>query len=186
MKRENMVQNNEMRYAIIRALNQMAHYTDYDKLKVIDICKKGGVSRATFYRYFYNIDDAVFWLWDECNDMSLYKMGNPYGWKEAKMLQFEEMLKYKDLFIKAFSQSEFSFITDYGQERILTELCKNVTEIHHYEMSSDEYKELEYFTFGGCFMFTKWVSNGMKESPKFITEIFGRLIPPFIKELFGE
>lgn len=179
-------QNLDTRYAIINGLNQLSKTIPYDKIRIMDICKASGVSRATFYRLFYNIDDIVYWLWDECNSNSLYKMGNPYGWKTAKIMQFNEMLKYKDLFINAFTESKFSFITGYGQERILDELSNTIKSVYHYEMTEQEYLELEYFTYGGCYMFTKWVGNGMQESPEVMAGIFGNLILQFVKDLFGE
>jgi len=181
-----MNRQDETRYDIVKGLSRLLEHQSFDSVRVNDLCRESGVSRATFYRCFYNISDAVSWLWDECNRQSLYKMGNPYGWREAHILQFSTMMEYRNIFLKAYATSEFPSIALYGRQNILREVTKNLVENHQYVMNEDEAFELEYYIYGCSYMFTKWVIGGMKQSPEYMTDFFGRMIPPFLKDLIGE
>ena len=122
----------------------------------------------------------------KCNSDSLYKMGNPYGWRQAHTLQFQLVYDYKDLFIPAFEESEFTFVTTYGAQSVLREITRNITEVYNYVMSDKEQFELQYFNYGCSYMFSKWAQNGMTQSPEEMADYFGRLVPPFLKNLIGE
>ena len=176
----------ETRMAIVEGINKLSAIKKFSDIRISDICTESGVSRATFYRSFYNALDVVYWLWDKCNSDSLYKMGNPYGWRQAHTLQFQLVYDYKDLFIPAFEESEFTFFTTYGAQSVLREITRNITEVYNYVMSDKEQFELQYFNYGCSYMFSKWAQNGMTQSPEEMADYFGRLVPPFLKNLIGE
>ena len=174
------------RMNIVNGVNSLLLTRDIDKIRVIDVCEASGVSRATFYRYFYDIIDVAYWLWDELNTESLYRMGNPLGWREAHIRQFKGIAEYRVFFARAFGTRGYISICDYGGQKILKALTHNITNVKGYNMNEKEKFELEYFVCGCSHMFAKWVHDGMIQSPEEMAEFFGRFIPPFLKKICGE
>ena len=176
----------ETRMKIVDGMYPLVLSQDIDKIKVVDICKRSGVSRATFYRSFYDAIDVVHWLWDELNTESLYLMGNPLGWRVAHIRQFSLLSEYRAFFERAFRSREYFSVSEYGGQKILQALMYNICEVKGYTMTDQEKFELEYYVCGCTHMFAKWGREGMKQSPEEMTDLFGRLIPPFVKNLCGE
>lgn len=176
----------ETRMKIVNGMYPLILTQDIDKIKVVDICKRSGVSRSTFYRCFYDVMDVAYWLWDELNAESLYCMGNPLGWREAHIRQFSLLSEYRTFFGRAFRAREYFSVTEYGGQKILQALRYNIGEAKGYRMTDHEKFELEYYVCGCTYMFAKWGREGMKQSPEEMAELFGRFIPPFLKNLCGE
>lgn len=177
---------NKTRMEIVRGAHSLLLTQDIDKIKVTEICKASGVSRATFYRYFYDVIDVAYWLWDELNAESLYRMGNPLGWREAHIRQFSLVSQYRTLFERAFRTRDYISVSEYGGQKIRQALLRNISEVKGYNMTERERFELEYYVCGCTYMFAKWVMEGMKQPPDEMADFFGWLIPPFLKNLCGE
>lgn len=52
------------KFYIIQALFKLMNKEDYEKISIVDICKKAGVGRATFYRHFKNKEDIIIYYFD--------------------------------------------------------------------------------------------------------------------------
>lgn len=181
-----MNRNRGTRMKVVNGLSLLLETKTIADIRISDVCEKSGVSRATFYRYFYNVTDVAFWLWDECNYEHFYKMGNPYGWRQAHLMQFSTVLKYKTFFMKAFTNNDYDSVTVYSARKILRNLAQTITEVKGYEMNDQEQFELEYYVCGCSYMFSKWAREGMLQSPEQMTEFFGHSIPIFFKKLCEE
>jgi len=176
----------ETRMRIVDGTRALLSTCDVDKIKVVSICEASGVSRATFYRYFYDVIDVAYWLWDELNAESLYRMGNPLGWREAHIRQFQYISNYRLFFERSFSTRDFIPVSVYGGAKIRLALLKNIADVKGYQMTERERMEFEYYVCGCTYMFAKWVKDGMKQAPEDMADLFGWYIPPFLKELCGE
>ncbi|NCB50776.1 MAG: TetR family transcriptional regulator [Clostridia bacterium] len=176
----------ETRMRIVDGTMSLLSKCDVDKIKVVSICEASGVSRATFYRYFYDVIDVAYWLWDELNAKSLYRMGNPLGWHEAHIRQFQLVSEYRLFFERSFSTRDYISVSVYGGRKIRTALLENINEVKGYKMTERERFEFEYYVCGCTYMFAKWVQAGMNELPEEMADLFGRFIPPFLKELCGK
>lgn len=175
-----------VRMKIVGGARSLLLTRDIDKIRVTDICEASGVSRATFYRYFYGVIDVAYWLWDALNAESLYKMGNPLGWREAHIRQFSLVSEYRVFFGRAFGTRDYIPVSAYGGQKILQALLRNITDVKGYKMSERERFEVEFYVCGCTHMFAKWVQEGMKQPPEEMADFFGRFIPPFLKDLCGE
>ena len=64
------------RQCIGDALLALMEEMPYEQISISDICKKAGISRMTFYHYFYTKTDAVNdYIYEIFASASLYKLG---------------------------------------------------------------------------------------------------------------
>lgn len=61
------------RHYIVQALFKLMNAYDYDKISVTDIAKKAGVGRATFYRYFKNKEDVIYFYFEHSKKRFVFR-----------------------------------------------------------------------------------------------------------------
>lgn len=61
------LQTAETRKKIIRSVQMLLSAMDANEIKIRDICKKAGVSIGTFYLYFSCKEDAILYIYRECD-----------------------------------------------------------------------------------------------------------------------
>jgi hypothetical protein len=178
-----MTKRQEICLKIFKALELLIQTKTLSEIKVIDLCQVSGVSRSTFYTYFYDIYSVPQWIWDDSMQPTLYKIGNTLTWDEGHKLMFENLLSRKALFIKIYWENNYHSILEYGYRGGYDAVKKNVENRKKHVWSDTELVELDYTIKALASLTTKWGRDGMVVPVNFIVQIFNDHVPQFLKEL---
>lgn len=149
---------------------------NFQSITVTEICKKAGVARITFYKYYKTINDVLkaavdfkfAFFKEELNQAKLVR-----NTKHALEIAITAICTlHKPL--KSLAKSNMSgILLQYFTEALVTILPElDVV---------DEYQGSRYlFLSGGVFnILTNWVANGMKETPKQLADQIYVVAKPF-------
>ena len=169
----------QTKLGIVRALDAYMDDTPWDKLRVVELCRRADVSRSTFYEYFQDIPDVGTWMWDYLMSDTLYQAGRRYGCFESHLRKFKALLAYRHFFMCAFKSTSYESITQHGgreMQRTYTEVLQ--TKMGH-ELSRAQSLELEFFVTGAKHMTRHWIEHGMVDSPELMAHVFVGAMPRF-------
>ncbi|WP_080848923.1 TetR/AcrR family transcriptional regulator [Cytobacillus gottheilii] len=165
---------NSQKY-IMEALNALLHEQRLQDITVTDICKKAGVARVTFYKYYSTIYDVMRATVDEKVEQFSGKIANldPHSDLQRIIEYVIEVLDYSEGILKNIINSNMSGILldyiNYGIEMITEEDVKN-NKISRTQVL---------FLSGGIFnIIHDWIKRGSKESPQLLAQELIKLIPP--------
>lgn len=111
-------------------------------LSVSDICRKAGISRQTFYRYFDSKYDVLYWWMSFCCTFYFDKIGIDYSWEEAYLRQHRLLMKGAQWYQKGFSLGDDT-VKNYGTHPSLIRqrdiMVDTVQNHFHQEVSEELY-----------------------------------------------
>ncbi len=74
--------------AVVAALDERMRRVSIERVKVVDLCRDAGISRATFYEYFQDVFAVATWMWDHLMETTLYRMGSTLDCYTAHLRRF--------------------------------------------------------------------------------------------------
>lgn len=80
---EAMLFDDDVKKSILYAMDRVLETEPYDKVKVSRICEEANVSRATFYRHFRNVDEALDWYMARSVRVGIGNIGRTLEWLEG-------------------------------------------------------------------------------------------------------
>ncbi|MBQ6293045.1 MAG: TetR/AcrR family transcriptional regulator [Lachnospiraceae bacterium] len=143
---------------IITALLQLLHKKAFSQISVTELCRKAGVSRMSFYRYFESREDVLKKWCAQITDKFVAESGIHYRTDTLKQYfttLFTHVLQYREMsFI--LRKNGLLWIVKDDIDRVFFETYRGVY---------DEYK-MSFIT-GGIFnAYTLWIENGLRETPE--------------------
>ena len=143
---------------IITALLQLLHKKAFSQISVTELCKKAGVSRMSFYRYFESREDVLKKWCAGITDKFVAESGINY--RNDTLKQY-----FTTLFTHVLQYREMSFIL---RRNGLLWIVKDDIDRVFFETYRDIYDEYKmHFITGGIFnAYMLWVENGLKETPE--------------------
>ena len=148
------------------ALLSLLHEIKLSDIKVVTLCERAEINRATFYSHYKN----VYQLFEEIIDDFMEKMCgfvvkiNENIPREQKVDLFKKLISYVDknspLFVMIFENSS-NFEFSGNQYQILQE--KIHQRIHNNNNMIHKYMTNYYIYSGGAILYT-WIKNGKKEN----------------------
>ena len=143
---------------IVTALLQLMQKKAFDRISITELCRKAGVSRMSFYRYFESKEDVLKKWCAGITDRFVAESGINY--------QNDSMeLYFNTLFTQVLKYREMSFIL---QKNGLLWIVKDDIDRVFFETYRDVYDEYKmHFITGGIFnVYTLWIENGLRETPE--------------------
>ena len=165
--------------SVAHALGERMHTTSIERVKVTDLCRDAGISRATFYEHFQDVFAVATWMWDYLMRTTLYEVGEKYSCYEAHLRKFEVLRSYREFFHDAMRIVDYASICQYGGRRMqdhITDVCERKL---GRALTQQEELELEFFVTGAKHMTRHWVERGMVEEPAQMAELFTKNVPDF-------
>ena len=143
---------------IITALLQLLHKKAFSQISVTELCRKAGVSRMSFYRYFESREDVLKKWCAGITDKFVAESGINYRRDSLRRYfatLFAQVLQYRKMSC-VLRRNGLLWIVRDDIDRVFFETYKDVY---------DEYKM--HFITGGIFnAYTLWVENGFRETPE--------------------
>lgn len=160
------------RQCIGDALLTLMEEIPYEQISISDICKKAGISRMTFYHYFYTKADAV-------NDY-IYEIFEAYSRQVSDPVSIQLLFEY-DHILKAilFFDQYAAFVLTLcktGQYRLLVEAVNTYFMERVMPVYTGSVYDLFFYSGAMLNIFIKWEENGKKESPEELAGIIKGLI----------
>ena len=146
----------------------------FEEITTSDICKRAGVSRMTFYHYFYTKTDAL--------NNYIQEIFNSYVQRIEKPVSIERMKTYDHILnsVRFFDRyAPFALLLcKTGQYQIL----QNAVNMYFEEYVAPNYTGSLYdlYFYSGALLnaYIKWEEKGRKETPEQIAEIVYRMLTP--------
>lgn len=166
--------------SVVSALDKRMRTTSIDRVKVVDICRDAGISRATFYEHFQDVYAVATWMWDYLMSTTLYQAGFKLSCYDAHLRKFEALRGHQDFFVNAMRITGYSSICQHGG-RMMSDHITEVFELKAgREMTDHEALELEFFVTGAKHMTRHWVERNMREDPPEMAALFTANVPDFV------
>lgn len=142
--------------SIMDATIQLFCSTQYEDITVTDICKRAGVARVTFYKYFHSMDDLLTTIFKENFILNYKKLSNPECLENTTVLLtfLLESINFSPDFIKHLVSGNRAYI--------LLEIFDMITQILlSYQNLNPEILKLQcQFISGGIYnVFIEWIRN---------------------------
>lgn len=90
--------NIDAKQLLADALYNLVQEKDFDSITISDICKRSGVSRATFYRYFHDKYELMSYHYESFVKSNFLDVESNLAWKE-KLYQYANFyMQHKEYF----------------------------------------------------------------------------------------
>jgi AcrR family transcriptional regulator len=148
-----------------------------DKLTVADICKKAGISRQLFYRYFNSKFDPPIWYTVKCDVVTMAEIGRTLSWEEG-LLGFYDLLRdEKEVLVLYVNSKEDLASRHWADERRARIFKETISDFRHLDLTP----EMEFYanSYANTFnkVFATWLQKGLKEEPAYMAKLTLGLVP---------
>lgn len=158
------------------SLKELLYEKPFNKISVLDITKKSGLNRQTFYYHFEDKFELIKWIYN--ND--LLHISNEItldNWN-IKLLDALKVLKKQKHFYVCIVKCDENYFKSYFFNVIKKLFLKGIKKID-VEKTLDN-KNIDffatYFSHGMCGIIIDWIRNGMKEDEEEITKRLKSLV----------
>ena len=164
----------ETKQRIIESYKKLVKENKTADISVADICRDVGVSRKTFYNYFHDrfgiIEDIMF---EEIEKPLLKALRADFCRLDLMRMIFESFLYDKEFYKIAIMEDCQNSLYESLAERLAQIAAENDRNAEKKQLSEKEREYVDY-RFGAEFVFLikKWMMNGMKESPEFMSRVY--------------
>ncbi len=171
--------NLDTKEKIIEKYIELVLKTKDANISVTEICEKAEVSRKSFYRYFqdrYSLVETIFIREIEGPMRAEINMG--MGYEEITTAIYRNFLSKKDFFMIAMKEEGKNTLFDDIISRI-QKLNMEIFNIGLENSTTIEYLSYKYAA-TQAMLLKKWMVDGMKESPEFMTKVYWKDLDDFI------
>lgn len=168
--------------SVVEALDALMRVTSIDRVKVTELCRDAGISRATFYENFQDVYAVATWMWDHLMQTSLYQAGLTLSCYDAHLRKFEALQQHRDFFVNAMRIVGYPSICQHGGRRMADHMEHVFATKTGRDFTPDEALQMEFFVTGAKHMTRHWVERGMVEPPQQMARLFTSFVPAFMLE----
>ncbi|MFM9279464.1 TetR/AcrR family transcriptional regulator [Paenibacillus jiagnxiensis] len=156
---------------IYNALMELMRTKNLNSLSITELCKKAGVSRVTFYRYYEILEDVILEYIDQIftNYFDLVSKTESIDNHTITLLFFNRFREEKTLIVNLMNSNASSILLEKCNEYLFA-LTNRIVGENLYEKQKENY--IVKFVVGGFFnTLIEWTSNNMNESDEYMAEI---------------
>lgn len=158
------------------SLKNLLYEKPFNKITVLDITKKSGLNRQTFYYHFEDKYELVQWIYN--NDLlHISNETTLYNW-DTKLLEALKILKKQKHFYVCVVKSDENYFKLYFFNIIKKLFLKGIRKVDIHKKL--DVKRLDffanYFSHGMCGTILDWIRTGMKENEEEITKNLKSLV----------
>ena len=166
---------NRTKLVLAESIKELMEHIPLDKITVAQIVNNCGTTRQTFYRNFKDKYDLVNWYFDLIVQKTIHQMGISLTLQEGLVKKFSYMVEDKAFFSSALTSSDYNNLMNYDYQCI----CNFYREVaqRNGDLNEEIQFLLEFYCHGSMDMTAEWVRNGMKLSPKEMSERLIQALP---------
>ncbi len=170
--------SNITKHAIEASLKHLLLKTPLTKITISDIAEDCGINRMTFYYHFKDIYDLVEWCCLEDATKALEGKRTYDTWQEGFLNIFNAVLENKPFILNVYHCVSREQIESYLY-KLVHRLIIDVIEEKAQGMEINEKDKqfiADFYEYSFVGIMLNWVSNDMKEDPKYIVDHVNILI----------
>lgn len=162
------------RQCIGDALISLMKEQSFEEITTSDICKRAGISRMTFYRYFCTKTDAL--------NNYIQEVFNSYVQTIELPITIEKLKSYDHILNSVIFFERYAAFTLMLDKLNQYQLLQNAVNTYFEEYIAPNYSGSVYdlYFYSGALLnvYVKWKENGRKESPEEMASILVKLLNP--------
>lgn len=173
-----------VRHKIIRASYELFAGQEFDKIAVMDIVKKAGVSKASFYNHFSDKYELLYmYCADAINNKALRRYDGT-NWDQIQAGIFQLGYDHRELF-RSLQRSSGAADFWYSVSRLMFKVLSRIRLLNsgREELPDDETLTLEMYVNSLIFLFRKMVLSECPLSCAEISDVAVRTLPDGFKML---
>lgn len=159
------------------ALGRLLRQTPIDKISVLDIIAEAEVSRATFYRYYYDKYRLMNATYDRVLAQTLYRFPKELGWKESLRSIYRVIQEDLSYYRNALSSTDVNGLKNHIY-RISAAFHLGVLKSGGVDI--DDWKVervIQSHIYGNLEIMCSWIGTGMNESIDDMIDVMDETIP---------
>lgn len=174
------------RHALAKTLKEMAQTMPISRIRVVELCRRCGVDRRTFYYHFRDIYDLTAWIYDETVEESVARCGGRIC-REALIEALTRVREDESFFRCALSEDSQNALGRYIL-RYLVELYRGmlIRRMGVESLTEEEMYPVGYHCFGSVGMVRRWILSDNAWSPEEFAAMLIENMPPVLRELYEE
>jgi len=168
---------------MLQAIKKLLKNRSIDSISVQDILREANVSRATFYKYFwdkYDLANAYYSEYVKENIMPQYDGSN---WYDLLVVTLTFLQENRDYFRPLIDLSEHSladFLSEFGEKGYRQNFLNNTGKK---DLDTEDKYVLEFYNAGCVRVISSWLKGGCSDSPKYVADLVRRLLPSVYHEV---
>ncbi len=169
---------------IMEAVTQMLHDHNFEDITVTDICKRAGVARVTFYKYYHTIHDVMNASVQANVEHFLEKIADLNPHEDLQLMieyAVEGVVPARTVLKKLIDSNMSGVLLDYFNYAVEAISQSDPALSNHISRAQ------VLFLAGGIFnIITDWIKEGSKESPKSVAAKIYEILPVKTKDSVAE
>lgn len=174
------------RFAIIAALDNLAHNVPIEQVTVGAICEKAQISRTTFYRLFNDKYDAANWFAFCVLEVGNMLTGRNYSWYDGNVVTLSGCLLMRDLMISAWSSPGYHALIEAGIRRRKQDLIDSVVIWKHAELTDKLLFQIDCFAYLESYMARTWIAENEPRSVEEMSSYIESCVPKDLYDLLND
>ncbi len=146
----------------------------YDKITITSMCKKAGVPRSTFYRYYYDKDDVLR------NHIQFFFENMSYYLKKEKCTTIEDFIYYHLCFFKQ-NKDFFLTLVKIHKEHIFFDYIAN--ENFYFNFEGDNKNMAVYQAVALLSIIFRWVTSENNHTEQYMIKVVMSFVSKDILEM---
>lgn len=168
---------------MLQAIKKLLKKKSIKSISVQDILEEAGVSRATFYKYFWDKYDLANAYYSEYVKENIIPHYDGSNWHELLVETLAFVKENNDYFRPLIDLSEHSFIdflTEFGEKGYRQNYLNNTGKK---ELNDEDRYMLEFYNAGCVRVIRCWLRGGCTDPPDYIADLVFRLLPAVYHEV---
>ena len=168
---------------IVETFNELLKEHPFEKITAKMIIERAGISKSTFYRFFLDKHDILYYNYKNNIDQWV-KRQHCKSWKELFVCVYASSMAYLTREKNAFSyngaDSYYQILYRYSYEIVeaVAKACRGTG------MSRDERTQLSFFCYGLISCYADWVRGKVDYTPEEMAEQMYIAMPPVFRDLW--
>lgn len=171
-----MTNSNITKNILCESLKSLLYEKQFNKISVLDITKKSGLNRQTFYYHFEDKFELLKWIYN--NDLLYISNEITLDNWDKKLLETLKVLKKQKHFYICIVKCDENYFKSYFFNIVKKLFLKGIKKIDIDKTLDNNNIDFfaTYFTHGMTGIILDWIRNGMKEDEEEITKKLKNLV----------
>ena len=176
-----------MKQIFVRTMWDLVKEKPLKKISVTDVVRCSGASKATFYKYFEDINALIGYIYFQEVLGVMQDHNLMHSESELRIGFFNRIMEHKDFFGQAFLMVGQNCLSSYAKKYCRDWYAKRLG--FYYGESKIPKQVLfavDFYTNGHIALIQDWIAGGMKESPQELADYEEMCLPEVLKVLFHD
>ncbi len=179
-----MAVSDRTRIALADALKEMTETMPLSRIRVVELCKRCGVDRRTFYYHFRDIYDLTAWIFDQDVNDAIERFGG-HACLEALVLALERVREELGFYRRALAEDSQNAL---GRHILNANVRLYVREVQYLRdtelLSREDEFAIGYHCFASLGIIRRWIFADNDLSPREVAILLIHTMPPMLRAIY--